>query len=61
MYSLLTSQSGLPIVVNRNSIEYPHLIMSGYEEQLTGHKKDLQEKEREILEELYMTNDYLIN
>lgn len=59
MFALLTSQSGLPIVVSQNSIEYVHLIISGYQEQASGQKRAMKEKEDEILKELYFDNfDY---
>ncbi len=53
MFALLTSQSGLPIVVSQNSIEYVHLILAGYEEQNTGRKTEMIEREAELLGELY--------
>lgn len=56
MYALLTSQSGLPIVVSTQSKEYPHLVMAGYTEESTGRKKEMEDKEAEILEELYFGN-----
>lgn len=60
MYALLISPSGsLPIVVSQKSTEYPHLIMSGYSEEYTGRKKEMEDKEAELLQELYgqMVND----
>jgi len=56
MYALLTSQSGLPVVKSTKSIDYVHLIMAGYEEQATGHKSDMLDKEKELLEEMYGTS-----
>ena len=53
MFALLTSQSGLPIVVSTLSIEYAHLVMAGYEEQETGQRKAMIEKEAELLGEMY--------
>ena len=53
MFALLTSQSGLPIVVSTKSNEYPHLVMAGYEEQATGRKAEMMEKEAELLGEMY--------
>lgn len=55
MFALLTSQSGLPIVVSTNSIEYAHLVMAGYNEEQTGNKNAMLDKEKELLEELYGT------
>lgn len=55
MFALLTSQSGLPIVVSTLSIEYAHLVMAGYNEEQTGNKNAMLDKEKELLEELYGT------
>lgn len=52
MYALLTSQSGLPIVVSTNSNEYWHLQMAGYNEEAKGHKRAMQDKADEILAEM---------
>jgi len=55
MYALLTSkESGLPITISTNSIAYTDLIMSGmYNEEDTGTKIEMQERETEILSDLY--------
>lgn len=55
MYALLTSNSSnLPTVVSTNSQSYADLIMSGmYEEQCTGTKLQMLEKEGELLQEVY--------
>lgn len=55
MYALLTSQSGLPIVVSTNSTEYAHLVMAGYTEEDHGNRNAMLDKEKELLEELYGT------
>lgn len=61
MFALLTSQSGLPTVISRNDHNYPHLLMQGYTVIDKGKRKAMLDKERELLEELYQTNDFLIN
>lgn len=55
MYALLTSkESLLPTVINRNSNDYVDLIMSGmYIEEDTGSKKEMQELEETMLQEIY--------
>jgi len=59
MYALLTSkESGLPTVVSTNSLSYTDLIMSGmYNEEDTGTKNEMQEKESDIIAELYAIID----
>lgn len=54
-YALLTSESGLPVVKSTHSIDYVHLILAGYTEEATGHKNEMLDKEKELLEELYGT------
>ena len=53
MYALLLSPDGLPTTVSKNSRNYPDFIMSGYKEIDTGHKKDMEGQEEEMLKELY--------
>ena len=59
MYALLTSkESGLPITVSTNSIAYTDLIMSGmYNEEDTGTKTEMLDRESDIMSELYAIID----
>jgi len=59
MYALLKSkETGFPTVISTNSIAYTDLVMSGmYEEIETGTKTEMQEKESDIIAELYAIID----
>jgi len=55
MYALLINpESGLPTVISINDKNYPDFIMSGYKQEDTGHKNEMQEQADEILSEIYM-------
>ena len=53
MYALMTSQSGLPIVVSTKSNEYPHLVMAGYTLRERGTKRRMQDIADELTVEFW--------
>ena len=54
MYALLINpESQLPITVSTKSRYYAELKFAGYDEIMTGHKRVIEDKEQELMEELY--------
>lgn len=54
MHALMThSNYNLPVIVNMDSREFAELSCAGYIPQATGYKKQLEELERDMLEETY--------
>lgn len=66
-YALLQKENGLPSAVNTNSYKYVELMLAGYEVTETGSRRDMQDMEKELLEQLdtptleFRNNRYLIN
>lgn len=59
MFALLINpKSQLPTVVSTKSRYYAELKTAGYDEIMTGHKRKLEDKEQELLEELYPNGEY---
>lgn len=56
MYALMTSQSGLPTVVNMNSYDYPFMLMQGYTKEDTGQKTDMEQQRDDLISEIYGGN-----
>lgn len=53
MYCVISKpEFQLPTVISQNSHLYPEFIQAGYESVFTGTKRECQDKETEILEEL---------
>jgi hypothetical protein len=58
MFALMINpESNLPAVMNIKSRFYLELKQRGYEEVMTGGKKRIEEREKEIMEELYPHGD----
>ncbi len=54
MHALMThSNYNLPVIVNMDSREFAELSCAGYIPQATGYRKQLEEMERDMLEETY--------
>lgn len=50
---MINPEHGLPVIVNMESREFAELSCAGYIPQATGYKKQLEELERDMLEETY--------
>jgi len=55
MHALMTNPNyNLPVIVNMESREFAELSCAGYIPQATGYKKQLEELERDMMEEFVM-------
>lgn len=58
MFAILINPAhDLPVVCSVNSNLYPEYIMAGYQEIERGHKRDILDKQRELLEEKYLQTE----
>jgi len=53
---LINPEHQLPTVISKNDNSYPDLIMAGWEEISSGHKRDMEEEAEEMLQEIYQYN-----
>lgn len=54
MHALMISPThNLPVIVNMDSMQFAELSCAGYIPQATGFKKQLEELERDMLEDMY--------